>query len=133
MVGVLEQVSGAIEILERVVAELEPLTFDGERAVELADVLAALANACARQARRSWLDASMTHSPGVAKGIAALRTGWQPQPAYRLARPPPRSRRYVRSMRSRPPRRRSPVSCRPSRQRDHRRGRLKPPTVNRSS
>ena len=32
MVGVLEQVSGAIEILEHVVAELEPVTFDGEHA-----------------------------------------------------------------------------------------------------
>ena len=47
MVGVLEQVSGAIEILERVVAELEPVTFDGPRAVELTEALALGERLCA--------------------------------------------------------------------------------------
>ena len=47
MVGVLEEISGAIEILERVVAVLEPATFDGPRAGDLATALARGERLCA--------------------------------------------------------------------------------------
>ena len=47
MVGVLEKVSGAIEILERVVAELEPETFDGPHAADLLQQLAVGERLCA--------------------------------------------------------------------------------------
>ena len=47
MVGVLDEVSDAIEILERVVAELEPATFDGARAADLVEALARGERLCA--------------------------------------------------------------------------------------
>jgi hypothetical protein len=47
VVGVLDEVSGAIEILERVVAELEPVTFDGPHAAELTEALAHGERLCA--------------------------------------------------------------------------------------
>jgi hypothetical protein len=47
VVGVLETVGGVIEILERVVAELEPATFDGPRAASLVEALARGERLCA--------------------------------------------------------------------------------------
>ena len=47
MAGVLEQISGAIAVLEHVVGELEPATFDGTRAADLVEALGRGERLCA--------------------------------------------------------------------------------------